>query len=188
MPQARADRLGSCSTRTLAAYRTPAPSPPSRAMVRALLRQNLSSRPRSLRPTGGAPRPERQSGLEGVPAGSVALSDGRSPRERAHSRRSVRSRRLQSSQAPKRRTGILVPRCSRPSVQRVRFAVVAVDVDRAARHRRAGVQYVSGAALLVCRPGDLLRCATSRRRLSRSPLPSASSHFGPRSRSRGRCR
>ena len=103
-------------------------------------------------------------------------------------RRSVRSWRLQSSQASKRRTGNLVPRCSRPSVQRLHLATVAVDVDRAARHRRAGVQRVCGAALLVSRPGDLLRCATSRRRLSRSPLPSASSHFGPRSRSRGRCR
>src|SRR6478752_5836671 len=53
--------------------------------------------------------------------------------ERTRTRRSGRSRRLQTSQALKRKTGILVPRCSRPSVQRVHLAIVAVDVDRVAR-------------------------------------------------------
>src|SRR6476659_11159560 len=72
--------------------------------------------------------------------------------ERTRTRRSGRSRRLQTSQALKRKTGILMPRCSRPSVQRVHLAIVAVDVDRVASHRQVGVQHVSGAGLLVYLP------------------------------------
>ena len=89
MPQAGSSRLGSCSARTRAAYRAPALSGPSRAMVRACSgRICPAGRGASGRPGAHPDRSDNRS--RELAAGNVAFSDGRSPRERAHCGRSAR--------------------------------------------------------------------------------------------------